>query len=674
MESHVARDITLRSPLQAQASEGSSSRVSEPGADGLVATPKPVGTASQTATLRHEVALNAVGEGIFALDRRGHFTFVSPAAARFLGFAQGDLIGRHCSLICVDDRDDGPLPRKGEPVPASWYQGEPLHATDTFRRHDGTAFEVEYVATPTGRAEEPSELVVVFGDVTAHRHAQAKLERLGMAIAQSTEVVIITDADGTIIYANPAFAAVTGYSCEEALGATPGMLKSGHHDRSFYEDMWRTIRGGETWSGRIVNRRKDGRLYTEEATISPVRNHRGEIVNYVAVKRDVTNEIAMARQLLQSQKMQAIGQLASGVAHDMNNILATIMVTATLVEAALSEEHDSRADLQVIFNACRRGRDVVGNLLGFSGKGALVKGPIDLNRIARDTSTLLERSLLRRIELLTELTPDLPAVDGDASQITQAVMNICINAADAIEGRGTIVIRTSITSAVRSSGTMRPTTGRCVVLQVQDSGQGMTEAELARAFEPFFTTKAPEKGTGLGLSMVYGTMNSHGGQVTIDSKLGKGTTVTLVFPALEGVAASSVPPPSSPRPTPVPRGGVLLVDDETELLKVLAKTLRVHGYEVWEANSGVAAVRQYREHLSEIDVVVVDMIMPDMDGSEVIAQLQSLCPDVTVMATSGFADSDSEERARAVGATKFIAKPFELNMLVDELEALRAGG
>jgi len=375
-------------------------------------------------------------------------------------------------------------------------------------------------------------------------------------------------------------------------------------------------------------------------------------------------------QLLQSQKMEAIGTLAGGVAHDINNVLGAIMGAASLLETEL-EPGDERASYAAdILTACRRGRDLTRNLLGFARKGKYVKKAVSLNDAAGETQSLLARTMPKKIRITTELDSALAPVEGDATQLKQVLMNVCLNAVEAMAGQGSLQIRTRNVhlEGLRPMGTIQLGPGHFVEVEVTDSGAGMAPAVVQRAFEPFFTTKPKGKGTGLGLAMVYGTVRNHDGAVTIASQPGLGTQVTILLPAAAPTLSAATP--SVPAPLSRPgRGGILLVDDEVMIRRTGERLLRKLGYTVFLADNGARAVEVYRESQAEISLVLLDLQMPVMDGPEALAELRAINPKLRILIASGYGKDERIDDLLTSKYTGFIQKPFELAVLSQKVAA-----
>jgi signal transduction histidine kinase/CheY-like chemotaxis protein len=379
----------------------------------------------------------------------------------------------------------------------------------------------------------------------------------------------------------------------------------------------------------------------------------------------------LREQLLHAQKLEAVGTLAGGVAHDMNNVLAAI---GGLAELLREEAAGPMAEgLGQILEAARRGTDLTRNLLGFSRRGKYRKEQIEIDAVVASVTRLLTRTLPKEIEI-SGSNAAASAVEGDSAQLGQALINLCLNSVDALKGSGRLRIDTGEAAlAGEAARTLGLADGRYVTLAVTDDGCGMDRETQARMFEPFFTTKELGRGTGLGLSMVYGTIANHGGAIGVDSEPGRGTTITLYLPAVERPA----PPAPAPKAAVTRAAGegalILVVDDEPMMRTVTRRSLERAGYRVITASDGAEALERYAEHADSVEVVVLDMAMPVMGGAECFRRLRERAPDVRVLFASGYALEQEARDCLAAGALGFLEKPFAAARLVDAVALARAG-
>ena len=372
-------------------------------------------------------------------------------------------------------------------------------------------------------------------DITERKYVDAERERLLFAIEQSEDMVVITDPEGVIQYVNSAFERVSGYQREEVLGQNTRLLKSGQMDPQVYQDLWKTLTAGESWEGQFSNTRKDGSLFTEKASISPVRNAQAEIVNFVAVKRDITQDLFLAQQYVQAQKMESIGRLAGGVAHDFNNMLTVILGHVELILGYIKGPDNLIQDLQEVKQAAQSSADLTQQLLAFARKQPVEIRNVDLNKLILNIISLLQRLIGKDIELRWVPESDISMIRIDLGQVSQILTNLVVNARDALAGSGVIAIQTRNVHLDENDCRLNPELqpGAYVLLAVDDNGPGMDKDTLEHLFEPFFTTKKMGLGTGLGLATVYGIVQQSQGFIQVSSVQNQGSCFKIYWPQAE---------------------------------------------------------------------------------------------------------------------------------------------
>jgi PAS domain S-box-containing protein len=502
-----------------------------------------------------------------------------------------------------------------------------------------------------------------FRDITEHKRSEAERARLVAAIEQSAEAVVITNPRGDIEYVNPAFSWITGYSREEALGQNPRILKSERQDPLFYQEIWATILGGRTWKGELINRKKDGKLYTEQMAITPVRGPRGEITHFIATKQDVTERKTLEAQLQQAAKMEAVGRLAGGVAHDFNNLLTIINGYSELLLETLGSDHGARIYVSEVRNAGDRAASLTRQLLAFSRRQVLAPQVLSLNSVVANVDSMLRRLIGEDIKLRTALEPSLGRVKADPGQIEQVIMNLAVNARDAMPAGGNLTIETANVdldeSYARSHVTVKP--GPHVMLAIADTGVGMSPETMARIFEPFFTTKGLGKGTGLGLATVYGIVKQSGGSIWVYSELGHGTVFKVYLPAVGedldtgGVATEA----GSASGTET----VLVVEDEESVRSLIRLALASGGYKVMETDDADTALAMCTNQREPIHLLLSDVVMPKMSGPGVAAKVTAVRPEIKVLFMSGYTDDAIVHHGVLTAGVPFIQKPFSPAML-----------
>jgi PAS domain S-box-containing protein len=512
-------------------------------------------------------------------------------------------------------------------------------------------------------AEEMKLLAELAGDISfALEHVEADESRhvQSAALNAAADAIVITDRAGIIEWVNPAFTQMSGYTAEEALGKNPrDLVKSGKHPREFYDDLWQTILAGRAWHGEMINRRKDGSLYTEEQAVTPIRDASGAITRFVAIKRDMTEHLQLEAQFRQAQKMESVGQLASGIAHDFNNLLTVINGTAELVLAQVSQDDPVHADVQEISEAGERAAGLTRQLLAFSRQQILEPRVLNLNTVVAGLESLLRRLLGEDIDLVVVPMPGVGHVKADPGQIEQVITNLAVNARDAMPQGGRLTIEIENVDVdedyARQHGVAAPS-GPYVMLSVSDSGVGMDEATRARIFEPFFSTKGPGRGTGLGLSTVYGIVKQSHGFIWVYSEAGRGTTFKMYLPQVTAAAS-----PDRPGPAVVPSVGtetILLVEDNAGLRTLAMRVLKPAGYTVLEAATGEAALMVLERHEAPVHLLLSDVVMPGMSGRELAERLAETRPAMKVLYMSGYTADTMVRHGVLEAKVSFLNKPF----------------
>lgn len=612
--------------------------------------------ALQESEEKYRATFNNAAVGIDLVDLNGRFLRVNGVLLRFLGYSEEEV----CSLTILDVTHPEDLAKSAQ-MHDALVRGETegYKLEKRYIRNDGSVVWADtYVSAIRDSDGKHVAAVGVIVDTTKTRKLAEIRLRLATAVEQVGDTIVITDTQGTILYVNPAFSKITGYSREEAIGKNPRMLKSGQHDEEFYQRLWKTISSGSVWNGHLITKKKDGTFVEEEASISPIKDDSGEIKNYVAVKRDVTTEVSLQKQLFQAHKMEAIGTLAGGIAHDFNNLLQVTLGYSELLLAEKSDKDRDYADLQKIYQAALSGAELVRNLLTFSRKTEPNPLPINLNAEITHVEKLLHRTIPKMIDIRLDLAEDLERINADRAQIEQIIMNLAVNARDAIGEQGALTIRTENVTLdeeyCRLNAEAKPKD--YVLLSVSDTGHGMDRETLQHIFEPFFTTKELGRGTGLGLAMVYGIVKQHGGHITCYSEMKRGTTFKLYFPALPSMEEHAVEETGI-----MPAFGtetVLLVDDEGLVRELGRRILTRSGYTVLTADNGEVALDVYGREKERIALVILDLIMPTMGGKDCLQKMLQLDPKARVLVASGYSADASTKECIDRGAKGFVPKPF----------------
>ncbi len=618
---------------------------------------------------KYRQIFNATGEAIFIVDARtGRILDANQSVLEMFGFDRETVLA-----ASVNDLSLGRPPYSRREAAAIFRRVRQEGAQTVewlSRRKGGQLFwsEINFKAVTIGGRER---ILVVVRNINSRKRAEHELRRLATAIEHAAEDIIITDALGTIEYVNPAFERLTGYSRAEVVGRNPRLLKSGRHDRRFYERMWQTITAGRVWTGRITNRRRDGTLMEQEATISPIIDAADQITGFVSVKRDVTDQLHLEAQLVQAQKMEAIGRLAGGVAHDFNNVLAVIVAYSGLLLEAVDPSDPMRADLEQISQASQRGAALTDQLLAFSRRKVLEPKVVDLGEVVRNMERMLVRVIGEDIDLVTVLEPDLGQVFVDPAQMEQVVLNLVVNARDAMPEGGTLTIETHNLDQAPGDPD-RPLEAEpspSVVLSVSDTGVGMDRETQSHIFEPFFSTKDPADGTGLGLATVFGIVKQSGGHVEVISAPGQGSAFRIHLPRSDRRPPR---PDEVGAPDDLPRGTetILLLEDDRGVRRATARILRKHGYSVLEASNAGEGLMISEEHSGPIHLLLTDVVLPKISGVQFAQRLTGTRAETRVLFMSGYTDEAVMAHGLSLDGLNFIAKPFTPRALVRKVSRI----
>jgi PAS domain S-box-containing protein len=574
--------------------------------------------------------------GIYRTTLSGEIVDANPALIRILGYEEADAaqaVGRNLvGLIYSSEKEREPILRTVLESP------EGVRMEMEVPRKDGSTFSaVVNASVEFDQRGNPAFINGTVEDVTKARKSEEELRRLAAAVEQSSAITVITTVDGRIEYVNKAFEQCTGYSRQDALGRNPNLLKSGEHDRRFYREMWETILAGKVWHGRFHNKKKDGSRYIEDASIFPILDARGAIINFVAVKQDVTREVFLESQNHQMQKMESIGQLTGGVAHDFNNLLQVIKGYTELGLDAVEKSHVGHDYLQEIGKAGERAGKLVQQLLLFSRQKIMQPMPLDLNQAVGDLLKMLGRLIGEHIQIKWLPNRSPVVIFADAGMIDQVVMNLCVNARDAMPAGGALTIETSKILLDEEFSATHAWAGRgaYALLQVSDNGTGMDPRTQERIFEPFFTTKGEGKGTGMGLATVYGIVRQHQGMIDVYSELGFGSQFRVYLPLHQTEQADTAREEAMVEPD----GGnetILLAEDDENVRQFASTVLGAAGYRVLQAQDGLDAVRVFKENRESVDMVALDVVMPGLNGKDAFELIKAFRPAVPALFTSGY--------------------------------------
>lgn len=617
--------------------------------------------AARDAENRYRTLYDQIPIGLYRTRRDGTIIAANPALASILGYASPeDALGHSVVTHYDKPQDREALLRDLDNT------GEVRSRLLKVRRCDKTATWIEISARLHKTPDGETVLDGALRDVGVERMTRDQLYLHASALEAVGEAIMITDNTGLIEWINPSFTTMTGYSMQDIVGQNPRILKSGKHDAAFYHDLWTTVLAGREWRGELQNLRKDGHEYTEHMTIAPVRDRDGVVSHFVSIKRDITEQRTLEAQFRQAQKMEAVGQLAGGIAHDFNNLLTVILGYADILSNHMAQHDRNREDVEEIRLAASRASSLTRQLLAFSRRQILSPSVFDARDSVRRLEQMLQRLVREDVRCFVQAGDDPAFIMADVAQIDQVLMNLIINASDAMPNGGRLVVTTSIEDIdadfVRAHKGARE--GRYATLRVRDTGVGMDADTMARVFEPFFTTKPMGKGTGLGLSMVYGVVKQSQGFVWIDSSPGRGTEVTVHLPlvvrqAVAEVAAGPAPPVHMPE-----RITVLVVEDDAPIRDLVGRVLGKRGFKTLTAANGTEALEKLAAQVNHLDLLITDIVMPDVPGPQLARALRARYPDLAVIFMSGYHDPDDSDEAARDPRQVSLSKPFGPDVLL----------
>ena len=566
-------------------------------------------------------------------DRDLRYIYVSDRYRQEYKVKERDIIGKHHYEVFPD------LPQKWREVHQRALAGEVSSAEeDPYVRDDGSVEWTRWECRPWYESAGSIGGIIIYTEVITERvRAEEQIRKLSQAVEQSPVSIVITDLTGAIEYVNPKFVQLTGYTPDEVRAQNPRVLKGGGTSPEEYRRLWQTITAGGQWHGEFHNRKKNGTMYWENATISPIVDAQGRITHFIAVKEDITERKTLEAQLLQAQKLESVGQLAGGVAHDFNNILASTMMHLSFLRQNSNLDRETQESLEELTQEAQRAANLARQLLMFSRRSVLEVKTLDLNETVGNLLKMLGRLIGEHINLVFSRLAGLPAVEADPGMIEQVLMNLCVNARDAMPKGGTLTIGLEAVQIDEPkkriwAGARR---GLFVCLSVADTGCGMGEATLQRIFEPFFTTKEAGKGTGLGLATVHGIVGQHQGWVEVESQVDQGTMFRVFLPAAANQVFESV----QAKQQAALRGNetILLVEDEASVRRITAQNLRLLGYGIFEAASGPEALEVWNARERQIDLLLTDMVMPGgLTGLDLADKLRETQPNLKVIIASGY--------------------------------------
>ncbi len=618
---------------------------------------------------RQARVLNAVPDMIYEMDLRGNILFANAFAQETIGIRLDESTG-----LKISDLLEGEDMRQAAAVTSNLLRGKGNLSPSIYMLHtkDGRCIPIEAHARLLETLNGHPVVLGVARDISERYTTEERLreseQKYRTLFEESKDALYITSPSGNLLEINSAGVELFGFSSkDEILRFNISDLYAEPRNRKRFQE---TIeRDGFVRDYEIVFKRKNGKRVNVLVTATLVRDESGNVVSYRGALRDITEKKQLEQQLFQAQKMESIGTLAGGIAHDFNNILGGILGYASFMKAKIEPGHPFYSYIDTIEKSAVRASELTTKLLAFARGGKYDIKAVDINRIIDETLDIIGRALDKSIDIEVRKEERLPTVEADAGQIEQILINLCLNARDAMPAGGRLILETyvSVLDEDYIGSHLGVKAGAYTTLSVTDTGIGMTEEVKQRIFEPFFTTKDRGKGTGLGLSMVYGVTKNHGGFVSVYTEPGVGSTFKVYLPVsgkpeMKALAASELPEG---------RNELILVVDDEEAIRALARdSLESYGYRVISAENGVEALNLYREYGNQISAVLLDMVMPKMGGHETFLKLKELNPNVRALLSTGYSQNGKAQEILDSGVRAFIQKPYHLNELLAKLKTV----
>ncbi len=619
-------------------------------------------------TIRQWAALfDQVNDAIIAKSLDGRITMWNPAAERMFGYAASEIMGRSTSLLFPSDRV-----KEAEEAVARAGRGEAVQPLETVcLRKDGRPLDVSIAVTPLkSKSGEIIGSSKILRDVTEFNRVKHQIEEQKALLDKTQDAILIFEPEGRILYWNKGAERIYGWSGAEATGRFVGEFI--HSDIHKFRDINTLVLETGEWSGEFHHLNRDRQELIIESRWWLVRDKEGRPKTILAINTDVTEKRRIEVQFMRAQRMESLGILAGGIAHDLNNILTPIMLSIDVLKSMTPDAHQ-KSILETIELSARRGSDIVQQVLSFARGMEGQRIVIQPKYLLKDIEHIVNDTFPKDIRLELALPHDTWSIVGDPTQVQQVLLNLCVNARDAMPNGGTLTIKTENCLADEHYVAMnrQAKLGSYVAISVTDVGVGIPADIIDNIFEPFFTTKELGKGTGLGLSSVKAIVKNHGGFINVYSELNRGTTFKVYLPAQTSVADT---PEETDTENPLPRGSgetILVVDDETSILMITSETLQAFGYSVVTANNGAEAVAIYAQQKDKISAILTDLSMPVMDGRATIYALLKINPKAKIIAMSGMDENESVAKASTAGVKHFISKPYTAATLLKTLRALQ---
>lgn len=621
---------------------------------------------SQLGEIPFLTILETAMDGIISMNARHEIVLFNAAAELIFGWKAEQVLGQPIDML-IPGRFRGGHRKDVERFGAGTIERRRMgeQRTVVALRMSGEEFPIEASISQTS-VNDKKIYTVILRDVTEAIMRRRQIEEQSEMLDQVSDAVIVVDLNDRITYWNHAATLLFGWTPQEAIGQHDyDLLFTG--DKSAFWEMQRTTNTRGSWGGEMTKSTKSGKVVSVEHRRTILRGENGKIKGYLCINIDITERKKRERAAHRSQRLESIGTLAGGIAHDLNNVLTPIMMGAKLLSKGRTLENREGL-LDTMMASAQRGADLVKQLLAFAGGIRGERQPVDLSKVIQETRELMIHTLPKSIQIEMHVDPECPHVLGDPTEISQILMNLCINARDAMSNGGTLRMEATPAQLNENAAQLNPGArpGLYTLIQIADTGTGMAPEILDRIFDPFFTTKDVGKGTGLGLATVQGIVKSYGGFISVYSEPGRGTTFSIYLPATaqEFFAQHG----TTSKETRSGAGQtVLIVDDEVTILKTAEAALRSCGYDVLTAPDGLAAIDIVTQFRTRIAAVLLDMMMPGLDGKQTLIRLQQVEPRLPVIACSGLRTSQREAEVMQLGARMFLSKPYSADQLAQAL-------
>jgi PAS domain S-box-containing protein len=588
---------------------------------------------------------------------------VNESAVRHYGFSRAEFATMLITDLCPSPEIAAALAYRTKMFESDIPAGMSRTVTWKQKKKDGSVLDVELTSSPISMPDGRGVLVFA-NDITERKRSEKQIHEQTSLLNLANDAIFVTDLDDRIMFWNKGAETLFGWPTDEALGRTRSELLT--WESQVFETAKHALNDCGDWTGESSLKTRNGRQLTVISRWTLVRDEDGAPKSILIINTDITEKKSLERQFLRAQRLESIGTLASGIAHDLNNILAPILMSIGLLRRAFIDA-DTQKLLTTIEASAERGADIVRQVLTFARGIEGERIVLQPRHLINDLVKIMVQTFPKNIEIKTQFPKDLWQVTGDATQLHQVLLNLCVNARDAMPHGGKLVLAAQNATLDEHYVTMNPEAvpGSFVMLQVSDTGIGIPAETIDKIFDPFFTTKEQGKGTGLGLSTVLGIVKSHGGFVSLESRVGEGTTFRVCIPAVPSAVESGSAAQSGP--AAVPRGNgelILVVDDEPAVRMAATRTLETNGYRIFTAEDGTDGLALYFQRSSEIALVLTDIEMDLMDGVALVRSLKRVDAKVRVIVSTGQARAEQRNVLRALGVKMFLDKPYTADQLL----------